>query len=90
MAMLSRRKFIGIAGGLGATGVAGTAAWSALLREHADEAAPATWVWDKEGVVRQPDPTHAANAKRFDEAIAAGNEGRRSGHRDEVTHPGVD
>ena len=37
--MLSRRKFIGIAGGVGAAGAAGgTAVWSTLLRDHVDEA----------------------------------------------------
>jgi uncharacterized protein (DUF1501 family) len=37
--MLSRRKFIGIAGGVGAAGAAGGAAvWSTLLRDHVDEA----------------------------------------------------
>jgi len=34
-----------------------------------------------------PDPPHTTYAQRLDEAIAAGNEGRRSGHRDEITHP---
>ncbi|MEO8697883.1 MAG: DUF1501 domain-containing protein [Acidimicrobiales bacterium] len=37
--MLSRRKFIGIAGGVGAAGAAGGAAlWSTLLSDHVDEA----------------------------------------------------
>jgi uncharacterized protein (DUF1501 family) len=37
--MLSRRKFIGLAGGVGAVGAAGgAAAWSTLLRDHVDEA----------------------------------------------------
>ena len=37
--MLSRRKFIGLAGGVGAAGAAGGAvAWSTLLRDHVDEA----------------------------------------------------
>ena len=37
--MLSRRKFIGLAGGVGAAGAAGgAAAWSTLLRDHVDDA----------------------------------------------------
>ena len=43
--MLSRRKFLGIAGGVGAAGVAGgAAAWSTLLRDHVDQA-----VQDRDG-----------------------------------------
>jgi hypothetical protein len=38
-------------------------------------------------IPRMPDPPHAANAQCFDQAVAAGDESRRCGHRDEVTHP---
>jgi hypothetical protein len=39
-------------------------------------------------IPRMPDPPHAANAQCLDQAVAAGDKSRRSGHRDEVTHPG--
>jgi uncharacterized protein (DUF1501 family) len=56
--MLSRRKFIAIAGGVGAAGVAGgTAAWSTLLRDHVDDA-----VAKRDGATDagQPDATPGA------------------------------
>ncbi|TML09020.1 MAG: hypothetical protein E6G39_16980, partial [Actinobacteria bacterium] len=57
--MLSRRKFIGIAGGVGAAGVAGTAAWSTLLRDHVDQA-----VDQRDGAAdgTQPDTTPSTTA----------------------------
>jgi uncharacterized protein (DUF1501 family) len=57
--MLSRRKFIGIAGGVGAAGVAGTAAWSTLLRDHVDQA-----VDQRDGAAdgTQPDTTPSTPA----------------------------
>src|SRR5262245_44477710 len=36
--MLSRRRFLYVAGGVGAAGIAGTSVWAALLRDHADDA----------------------------------------------------
>jgi uncharacterized protein (DUF1501 family) len=52
--MLSRRKFIGIAGGVGAGVAGGTAVWSTLLRDHVDEAVRQR---DSEGGATQPDTT---------------------------------
>lgn len=36
--MLSRRKFLGMAGGVGAAGAAGAGAWATLVRDHAEQA----------------------------------------------------
>src|SRR5687767_14965922 len=62
--MLSRRKFIGIAGGVGAAGAAGgTAVWSTLLRDHVDEAVDER---DEASGAPQPDAapsTTAASSK---------------------------
>ena len=79
MAMLSRRKFIGIAGGLGAPGVAGTAAWSTLLRERAGEAVDQR---DRaaDGTQSDPSPTTTAAINRANRVLvvlqlSGGNDG---------------
>lgn len=62
--MLSRRKFIGIAGGVGAAGAAsGAALWSTLLRDHVDEAVEQR---DQAADAAQPEsasPTTTVNSK---------------------------
>ena len=58
--MLSRRKFIAIAGGVGAAGVAGgTAAWSTLMRDHVDDAVAQR---DQASGATQPGTTSGAAA----------------------------
>lgn len=53
--MLSRRRFIGLAGGVGAAGAAGgAAAWSTLLRDHVDDAVDQR---DATDGAASPDPT---------------------------------
>ncbi len=79
--MLSRRKFLGMAGGVGAAGAAGAGAWAALVRDHAEQAVAdrdaSTSTNASPDAAASPSTTLAASTKRVLVVLqlAGGNDG---------------